>query len=75
MLRLPSFFPNSPTECRTFSEPFFECFTKNSNKESDLDTESGNRGLSKCTKELKLYEECMTKLEKKKPQLRLRVTI
>ncbi|KAJ1429876.1 hypothetical protein B484DRAFT_449179 [Ochromonadaceae sp. CCMP2298] len=70
---LPSFFPYASKECKKVSEPFFECFSKHSVKESETDADAGSRALSKCQGELKKYKDCMEKHEKSKPPRRLRV--
>jgi hypothetical protein len=65
--RLPVCFPSVAKECKTVAEPFFDCFTKNSEKNAPDDVGAGERGLNKCLKEMKLYENCMAKAEKSKP--------
>ena len=71
--KLPQSFPYSPKECKVVTESFFECFTNSSIKENANDSEAGNRGLSKCMKEMKNYQDCMELLEKKKPPKLMRV--
>lgn len=71
--KLQPSFPYAPKECKAVSESFFECFTKSSIKENKNDSEAGNRGISKCIKEMKKYQDCMEALEKKKPPRLMRV--
>jgi hypothetical protein len=60
-LRLPSFFPRAPLECKQPAETFFDCFTAASAKKDDNDTASGMEGIKTCAKELSAYEKCMHK--------------
>lgn len=71
---VPSFFPSFTKECKPAAEQFFECFTKNGVKLVDEDVDTGRRGVAKCSKEMKVYSECMTAAEKTKPPKRLRVS-
>mmetsp|Transcript_3373 Transcript_3373/g.5248 ORF Transcript_3373/g.5248 Transcript_3373/m.5248 type:complete len:90 (-) Transcript_3373:376-645(-) len=70
---LPSFFPYASKDCKKVAQPFFDCFSKYSVKASDTDTETGKLALSKCLDELKKYQDCMNRYEKKHAPRRLRV--
>ena len=60
-LRMPSFFPRAPEECKGPAQKFFDCFTAAAVKKSPEDTEAGVVGLKACQSELSYYENCMTK--------------
>jgi len=72
-LKLPSFFPYAPKDCKLQAEQFFSCFYTKSIKLSETDTDSGLRGLQQCILDKNAYEKCMTQFEKKKQPRRLRV--
>lgn len=65
--KLPPFFPRTIKSCKLKSDLFFDCFSKESIKQSDNDIDAGSRGLAKCLKEKQLYEKCMVTYEKSKP--------
>eukprot|EP01038_Epipyxis_sp_PR26KG_P013169 gene13169-17644_t len=77
---VPKYFPRSLPECKDPVANFFKCFTDNSesilNNRSNLENKIKvdlNMSVSKCLKEMKLYESCMDKIIIKKPSKQYRV--
>lgn len=71
--KLPDFFPRAPSACKTVAVCFFTCLNTNSVKSSPDDKDASKRGLQACVNELKMYDECMTKLEANREPKRFRV--
>jgi hypothetical protein len=71
--KLPTSFPRAPSACKAVAEPFFSCLNTHSVKTDPNDKDASRRGLLACVKELKLYDDCMTKFETKHDPKRFRV--
>ena len=47
------YFPRQPPECKTASEPFFQCLTKEGQGEEP------HAAIKKCKNEMDVYDTCM----------------
>lgn len=61
--RVAPHFPFVPKACVKASEPFFECFTRESEQPvPGGDKDAARRGLAKCVEQMAVYDACVEKV-------------